>query len=293
LTGHKSKQPNQTATNEVATEGGLLARALQKVAELVSSPRKIASVPRKIASVAAPTDVVATVPAVVAANSPNINEVIVHHAVEDEANSCDEAFRVCLREIIHDIPLGKCTYPLSRESWNEKERNAVIDTIASINRDLKSGLITKANQYTCESDSSEDYPPGVSNSNTQQLKCLSLMETRFIEALPYCPPLNRGFHVDDFDGSDICFCPCGRNVEPWMTKYNLLDDEPRCSQNNRFRPDALMAHLYNKSNILDEKGEIIKTKSLSCIYHYAAAMYLRILYAEETSPTKVVATELV
>ena len=86
-----------------------------------------------------------------------------------------------------------------------------------------------------------------------------------------------------------------KNVEPWMKKYVLLDDEKICPQNKRFRPDALMAHLYNKSNILDEKGELVTTKSLSCIYHYAAAIYLRILYAKGTrkvtAPTQVVATE--
>jgi hypothetical protein len=49
----KSEQTNETAANEVTTEGGLLARALKKVAELVASPRKTASV-------AAPTKVIAT-----------------------------------------------------------------------------------------------------------------------------------------------------------------------------------------------------------------------------------------
>ena len=47
-----------------------------------------------------------------------------------------------------------------------------------------------------------------------------------------------------------------------------------------FEPNALMAHLYTESNILDEKGQLVTTKSLNCIYHYAAAVYLRLLYTD-------------
>jgi hypothetical protein len=229
---------------------------------------------------------------------PNVDnnedsEVVVPLPEEEEANRI--AFRDCLREIDKDIPVWKMAYQNPRDRWNvkenkfetwmEKERNAAIATIASINKDLESRIITKPNQsepnhYECDSDSSDDYPPGVSHHSTPQ-RGLSLMEMRFINALPYCLPLNRGFHVEDSFGSEICYCPCAINVGPWRKKHDInFDDEQICKHKERFGPNQIMAHLYTESNILDEKGQIVATKSLRCIYHYAAAIYLRILYTD-------------
>jgi len=229
---------------------------------------------------------------------PNISsnddhEVVLPLPEEEEANRI--AFKNCLREMDKDLPVCKMAYQNPRERWNEeehkfetwieKERNAALATIASINKDLESGIITKPNQslsnhYECDSDSSDDYPPGVSHNSTPQ-RGLSPMEMRFINALPYCLPLNRGFHVDDSFGSEICYCPCAINVGPWRSKHEInFDDDQICKHKERFGPNALMAHLYSESNILDEKGQLVTTKSLRCIYHYAAAMYLRLLYTD-------------
>jgi hypothetical protein len=221
------------------------------------------------------------------------NEVVVPLPEEEETNK--QLFRDCLREIDKDIPVWKMAYQNPRDRWNvkenkfetwmEKERNAAIATIASINKDLESGKISKPNQsgpnhYECDSDSSDDYPPGVSHHSTPQ-RGLSLMEMRFINALPYCLPLNRGFHVEDSFGSEICYCPCAINVGPWRKKHDInFDDEQICKHKERFGPNQIMAHLYTESNILDEKGHIVATKSLRCIYHYAAAIYLRLLYTD-------------
>ena len=136
--------------------------------------------------------------------SPSVNEVVVPLLEEEEANRI--VFRDCLRETDKGLPVWKGAYQLPRERWNEKEhkletwtemeQNAAIATIASINEDLRSGIIAKPNHYECDSDSSDDdYPPGVSHHNLPQQQDLSLMEMRFINALPYCLPLNCGFHV--------------------------------------------------------------------------------------------------
>ena len=223
---------------------------------------------------------------------------------DEEAKVNDEAFRECLRdvdkghsvwELARQLPRRRWNKRESRwETWNERERKAVIATMKSVSADLVLGRITRPNQhqYEFESHSSDDnHPPGVSNGKNFQRELLrmearlinaelSKIETRFIDALPHCLPLNRGFHVTEFGASEICYCPCGQNVKPWRKRHEIFI--PRCNQKDRFQPHGLMDHLKVQGGVYEEKenGKVV-FRNLKCFYHYAtAAVYLRTLFSD-------------
>jgi hypothetical protein len=207
---------------------------------------------------------------------------------EEQANR--KAFEDCLRDMDKALPVWKLAHqlPMDRrnekeinkvETWNERETYAMEATITSISEDLMSGRISRTRQSQ-DSDSDESYPPRQKTS----LKDLSPMEKRFIEALPRCLPLNRGFHVTQFAASEICYCPCGPNVEPWRNQNNIFFDA--CKQKKRFHPNDLMDHLRKEGGEYEEKEQGKKVKRpLKCLYHYAAGEYLRILYADWHGPS--------
>ncbi len=212
--------------------------------------------------------------------------------VTEEEKANRKAFEDCLRDIDKALPVWKLAHQLPRDrlnekenkikTWNEREANAVEATIKSIGEDLKYGRITRPWQrkYECDSDSSdESYPPGASRQKTPPTD-LSPMEERFIKALPHCLPLNRGFHITEFGASEICYCPCGPNVEPWRKNYKIFFDEP-CNQKKRFQPNDLMDHLKMEGGVYEVKEDRKKVKrDLRCMYHHATEVYLRNLYKD-------------
>ena len=212
---------------------------------------------------------------------------------DEEAKANDAAFRECLRDVDKGHSVWELAHQLPRRRWNERERKAAIATIKSVSADLMSGRISRPNQhqYEFESHSSDDkHPPGVSDGKIFQRELLrmearlinaelSQMETRFIDALPHCLPLNRGFHVTEFGASEICYCPCGQNVKPWRKKHEIII--PHCNQKERFQPNDLMDHLKKQGGVYEEKekGKVV-FRNLKCFYHYATAVYLRTLYSD-------------
>jgi hypothetical protein len=120
-----------------------------------------------------------------------------------------------------------------------------------------------------ESDSEESY----------QNKGPVLTEThrRFMEALPYCVPLDAGFNVQAYRVGDDkhCSCACGPMLKPWRDLYNIhLDTEEKCS-GTAFTPNALMGHLKTKGGMYKTRKGLIP---LNCIYHYGILLYLTYLY---------------
>ncbi len=227
---------------------------------------------------------------VVEFESSNDDDVLTE---EEKANR--KAFEDCLRDMDKALPVWKLAHqlPMDRrnekenkvETWSERETYAMEATITSISEDLISGRITRPwqSQQECDSDSDESYPPRASHHKASP-KDLSPMEKRFIEALPRCLPLNRGFHVTQFSASEICYCPCGPNVEPWRNQNKIFFDA--CKQKKRFHPNDLMDHLRKEGGVYEEKEQGKKVKrDLKCLYHYAAAVYLRILYADWHGPS--------
>ena len=208
---------------------------------------------------------------------------------EEQANR--KAFEDCLRDMDKALPVWKLAHqlPMDRrnekenskvETWNERETYAMEATITSISEDLMSGRISRTWQSQDSDSDDESYPPRQKTSP----KDLSPMEKRFIEALPRCIPLNRGFHVTVFAASEICYCPCGPNVEPWRNQNKIFIDA--CKQKKRFQPNDLMDHLRKEGGVYEEKEQGKKVKRpLKCLYHYAAGEYLRILYADWHGPS--------
>ena len=211
--------------------------------------------------------------------------------VTEEEHANRKAFEDCLRDMDKALPVWKLAHqlPMDRrnekenskvETWNERETYAMEATITSISEDLVSGRISRTWQSQDSDSDDESYPPRQKTSP----KDLSPMEKRFIEALPRCIPLNRGFHVTVFAASEICYCPCGPNVEPWRNQNKIFIDA--CKQKKRFQPNDLMDHLRKEGGVYEEKEQGKKVKRpLKCLYHYAAGEYLRILYADWHGPS--------
>lgn len=225
----------------------------------------------------------------------------VHSAVEESELKIDDeseeevanrkAFEDCLRDIdkavsvwklAHQIPKDRWNEEVGRfETWDERKKHAMEATIESISKALMSGEITRSNQTQDDSNSDSSdatYPPRASRSKTIG-KQLSPTEESFIKALPYCLPLDRGFHVTDKVASKICYCPCGPNVAPWRAAHHVsLDGD--CAKYS-FQPNWLMDHLKMEGGVFEEREQKKKVKrDLRCMYHYAAAEYLRKLYAD-------------
>jgi hypothetical protein len=212
--------------------------------------------------------------------------------VSEEEVANRKAFEDCLRDIDKAVPVWKLAHQLPKdrwneeeskfESWNERKKCAMEATIESISKDLMSGKIARPHQgqNECDSDSSDaTYPPRAGRTDKTNGKQLSPMEESFIKALPYCLPLDRGFHVTEFSASEICYCPCGPNVEPWRKAHQVFPNV--CDKTKRFQPNALMDHLKKEGGVYEEREQKKKVKrDLHCMYHYAAAEYLRLLYAD-------------
>ncbi|KAL3806991.1 hypothetical protein ACHAXA_007624 [Cyclostephanos tholiformis] len=219
--------------------------------------------------------------------------VLTNDDLTEEERANRKVFEDCLRDIDKVLPVWKLAHQLPRDRWNEKEgeretwnqreKNAVDATIKSIGEDLLSGRISRPwqKQNECDGSSSSDdsYPPRASHQKTSP-RDLSQMEKRFINALPHCLPLNRGFHLTEFGASEICYCPCGPNVEPWREKNNIVLDYD-CKQKKRFQPNDLMDHLRKEGGVYEEKEKGKKVmRDLSCMFHHATEVYLRILYKD-------------
>ncbi len=213
---------------------------------------------------------------------------------EEEANR--RAYEDCLRDIDKDVPVWKLAHqlPMDRwnakegklETWDERKERAMMATIESIGEDLMSGKITRPKQGEDDDDrgdySSDDtLPPGASRRSKTNGKHLSTMEESFIKALPYCLPLDRGFHVTELRSSKICYCPCGPNVAPWRKARQVSVDDVCDKTTQRFEPNDLMDHLKETGGVFEEREQKKKVRrDLRCMFHYAAAEYLRELYKD-------------
>ncbi len=200
---------------------------------------------------------------------------------DDDTTSGHQAFKDCLQDIYKEVQFsGRLPTKAwnatdkKHENWNERKDRAAKATINSIILGLSSGLITRPGQRQEDNDSDcsdESYPPRASRSKTNE-KDLSTIERKFIMALPYCLPLDQGFHVTQSNNSEICFCPCGKRVAPWRDARQVHLDFV-CVRNKRanFAPNALMDHLK-------AIGGVYNKHPLFCMFHYSAAEYLRKLY---------------
>ena len=77
-----------------------------------------------------------------------------------------------------------------------------------------------------------------------------------------------GFDIEGSTNTKLCYCPCGKDLEPWRKENSDMDmliDDRNIKKNCRnFIPQGIMQHL--------------KTEGKLCILHYGTMKYLEKLY---------------
>ena len=197
------------------------------------------------------------------------------NAVAEDSSAIKQTYADCLRDC------DKSTYGIPEQAfqrpngWADKKGAAAEATI-----ELLSKLQPTTDNLNYNSSSSEDDIPGAA---PQPPKVgLSRGEKTFIRALPYCIPLDAGFHVTPKNGSGICFCPCGPNLRPWRGDHNIIMNRDQECSKASFTPNALMDHLKKKGGKFREhdiKGKVVE-RGVWDIYHHAAEVYLKVLYTD-------------
>ena len=199
------------------------------------------------------------------------DEFVIPETEEAHRAAYVECLRQCDQELF-GVPNQAHQEPgrFGWKEWNKKKQAAVQSTLEEM-KEIKLREHNENASYCSSSGSEEiDYPGGGQKEPSAEL---TKDEITFITALQYCLPLNAGFHV--LFESEICYCPCGPNLEPWRTKHNISGGVPCTNQN--FSPNALMIHLEMKGGLYEEKKEM---QPLKDFYHHAAKVYLQCLYAD-------------
>jgi hypothetical protein len=110
----------------------------------------------------------------------------------------------------------------------------------------------------------------------------------FIEALPYCTPLDLGFlSINTFlDADKFCWCPCQKQYRfwRWRNHCNIDDTVPFiCTSTGKFAPHPLLKHLEIKmkkgrGNLIGERDD----EEESSILHRLVYEYLQFCYQNFT-----------
>jgi hypothetical protein len=111
--------------------------------------------------------------------------------------------------------------------------------------------------------------------------------TTFIEALPYCTPLDLGFlSIKTFPDADkFCWCPCQEKFWRWKNHFNIDNTlHFTCEPTGKFAPKSLLQHLESKKrngrgNLIEEQ---IEKEEESSILHRLVYEYLRFCYQKFT-----------
>ena len=192
----------------------------------------------------------------------------------EQANK--DAFVACLREIDRSLDYVSDQAHQLPGGWDEKKLAAAEKTIEELSS------IRRENSTEFDDDEeSDDSDPFGRTTNSAPTVGLSLAEKNFINALPFCIPLSAGFHVLRPEASNICYCPCGPNLEPWRERYKLNVDHNCGKHSKMFTPNALMDHLKVEGGCYEEKRHGKKVfVPIQDIYHHATNVYLRNLFAD-------------
>jgi hypothetical protein len=193
-----------------------------------------------------------------------------------EEISNKDAFLACLREMDRSLDgVSEQAHQLPK-GWDERKQSAVEKTLQELAK------IPRASMNDDDEESEDSDPFGRTTISAPTVG-LSLDEKKFIEALPFCIPLDSGFHVVRPNASEICHCPCGPNLQPWRQRYTLHISHICGKNTKKFTPNALMDHLKVEGGCYEAKtqGMVGKVQyPLNDIYHHATRTYLQHLYGD-------------
>jgi len=192
-----------------------------------------------------------------------------------EEISNKDAFLACLREIDRSLDgVSQQAHQLPK-GWDETKQSAVQKTLQELAKIPRASM----NYDDDDEEESEDSDPFGRTTISAPTVGLSLDEKKFIEALPFCIPLDSGFHVVRPNASGICYCPCGPNLKPWRDRFNLHHHN-NCTH-KRFTPNALMDHLKEAGGCYEAKSQgRMSTVPLQDMCHHATKIYLQHLYGD-------------
>lgn len=114
-------------------------------------------------------------------------------------------------------------------------------------------------------DSGDDYPFAVNGRHDPGI--LTTTKRQFIQKLKNCHPLHMGFDIGSSTNNKYCYCPCGKDLEPWRREnpdVNMVINKSANINCNYYQPEGFRQHLQAR-----EKDFIL---------HYATMKYLEKLY---------------
>ena len=179
----------------------------------------------------------------------------------------------------------RMTVPKVKNPWSLLDHNLAMNATKAYMKFVLEKINEGKSSYSddsSDSESSADYPLPNKQKKKVASENSSVFTQRqqvFIEKLPTCLPLHWGFdpHPNTMNSNNSkLYCPCCKAVQPWRETHNLDDEyEFDCKHNKEFKSSkGLLDHLRDQGVV--HTGKVF-SKPMSCFFHYAACIYLRLL----------------
>jgi hypothetical protein len=156
------------------------------------------------------------------------------------------------------------------DNYDQRAASAVAETQLWLNQEFQVIITDRDEQAAAEREENDGYPdsddeyqadmsrrpgqPVALRSLEQRAAACTAQYLPLLNMLPICEALDLGFHLPS-SSSTRCYCPFGRNLEPWRTIVGLADHLPACAEPKRgknpprkaFDPVGLRSHLCSNS----------------------------------------------